>query len=187
VNPLQKQVESQLDTFLRRKPRLGKEVYIAQTAIVFGDVTLGDHSSLWYHAVARGDISPIIVGHHTNIQDNSVLHVADDLPCRIGSWVTVGHSAVVHACTIGDGCLIGMGAVILDGAVIGEQCLLGARALVPPGTKIPDYSMVLGAPAKVVRTLSAEERANLKPWAEKYVHNSAYCLKNKINVGAPLL
>src|SRR5436190_10063864 len=133
-------LQKQFQTFLRKRPTLGKNVYIAKGAVVFGDVTLGDHSSVWYNAVARGDINRIVIGHHTNIQDNAVLHLADELPCLIGSWVTVGHSAIVHACTVGDETLIGMGAVILDGAVVGNQCLIGARALVTPGMKIPDGS-----------------------------------------------
>lgn len=178
-----KNTVKQLDTFLRRTPKLGKGVYIARTGIVFGDVTLGAHSSVWFGAVLRGDINRIVVGHHSNIQDNAVLHLADDFACRVGNWVTVGHSAIVHACTVGDEVLVGMGAVILDGAVIGKQSLIGARALVTQGTKIPPGSLVLGAPAKVVRPLTAKERAGLKWWAEKYVDNAAYCLKHKINVG----
>ncbi len=113
---------------------------------MIGDVTLGDHVSVWYNAVLRGDINRIVVGHHTNIQDNAVLHLADDLPCIVGDYVTIGHSAVVHACTVRDECLIGMGAVVLDGAVIGRQCLIGARALVTQGCQIPEGSLVLGAP-----------------------------------------
>jgi carbonic anhydrase/acetyltransferase-like protein (isoleucine patch superfamily) len=147
---------------------------------------MGDHSSIWYHAVARGDINRIVIGRHTNIQDNAVLHLADDYPCLIGDYVTVGHSAIVHACTVGDECLIGMGATILDGAVVGEQSLIGARALVTQRTEIPPGSLVMGSPAKVVRMLSAEERAGLKHWAEKYVTNAAYCLEHGINAGAPL-
>jgi gamma-carbonic anhydrase len=176
----------QLDTFLRRQPVLGRDVYIARTATVIGDVTLGDHASVWYGAVLRGDINRIAVGHHSNVQDNAVLHLADDFPCLVGNWVTIGHSANVHACTIGDECLVGMGATVLDGAVVGEQCLIGAHALVTPGTKIPAGSMVLGSPGRVVRALSAEERAGLRHWAEKYVVNGAYCLKHGIQVGAPL-
>jgi carbonic anhydrase/acetyltransferase-like protein (isoleucine patch superfamily) len=101
--------------------------------------------------------------------------------------VTIGHSAVVHACTVGDEILVGMGAVILDGAVIGKQSIIGAKALVTSGTKIPPGSLVLGAPAKVVRKLSKEERSKLKWWAQNYVENGAYCLKHGINVGGPLL
>jgi gamma-carbonic anhydrase len=176
----------QLDTFLRRKPTLGAGVYIAHGAVVIGDVTLGDHSSVWYNAILRGDINRIVIGHHTNIQDNSVLHLADELPCTVGNWVTIGHNAIVHACTVGDECLIGMGATVLDGAEIGEQSIIGANALVTQFSKIPPGSMVLGSPAKIVRTLSAEERQLIKPWAEKYVHNAAYCLANNINVSGPL-
>jgi carbonic anhydrase/acetyltransferase-like protein (isoleucine patch superfamily) len=181
-----KNTVKQLDTFLRRKPELGQGVYIAKTAVVLGDVRLGAHSSVWYGAVVRGDIHRIVVGHHSNIQDNAVLHLADDFPCIIGNWVTVGHGAIVHACKIGDEVLVGMGAVILDGAVIGKQTIIGAKALVTQGMKIPPCSLVLGAPAKVVRKLTKKERTGLKWWAQKYVDNAAYCLKHKINVGGPM-
>ena len=186
MNRLLRQTEQQLDSFLRKSPTLGEGVYIARGAVVLGDVTLGDHSSVWYNAVLRGDINRITVGHHTNIQDNAVLHLADELPCLVGDWVTVGHSAIVHACTVGHECLIGMGAVILDGAVIGNQCLIGAKSVVTPGSRIPDGSLVLGAPARVSRQLTPKERSQLKKWAEKYVHNAAYCLRHGINVGKPL-
>lgn len=177
---------AQLDRHLRRQPRLGRGVYIARTAVVLGDVELGDHSSVWYGAVLRGDINRIVVGRNTNIQDNSVLHLADDFPCILGDWVTVGHSANVHACTVGDECLIGIGATVLDGAVVGAQSLVGANALVTPGTVIPEGSMVLGSPAKVVRALRPEERAGLRHWAQKYVTNGAYCLQHGIEVGGPV-
>jgi carbonic anhydrase/acetyltransferase-like protein (isoleucine patch superfamily) len=176
----------QLDTFLKKKPVLGRGVYIARGAAVLGDVTLGDFSSVWYNAVVRGDINRIVVGHHTNIQDNAVLHLADDFACVVGNYVTIGHSAVVHACTVGDETLVGMGAIILDGAVIGERCLIGARALVTQGAQIPPGSLVLGSPAKVVRALTPEERGGLKYWAEKYVANAAYCLEHQINVSGPM-
>ena len=172
----------QLDKFLRQKPKLGKGVYIAKTATVIGDVTLGAQASVWYGAVLRGDINRIVVGHHSNIPDHAELHLADTFACILGNWVTVGHGAIVHACTVGDECLVGMGAVILDGAVIGKQSIIGAKALVTQGAKIPPGSLVLGAPAKVVRKLSKEERAGLKWWAQKYVDNGAYCLKHGINV-----
>jgi carbonic anhydrase/acetyltransferase-like protein (isoleucine patch superfamily) len=179
-------LRQQLDKFLGQQPVLGHGVYIAKTAVVIGDVTIGDHSSVWYHSVLRGDINRIVVGHHTNIQDNAVLHLADDYACLVGNWVTVGHSAIVHACTVGDECLIGMGAVVLDGAVVGEQCLIGARALVTQRMQIPPGSLVMGSPAKIVRALTLEERAGLKHWAEKYVANAAYCLEKKINIGGPM-
>jgi gamma-carbonic anhydrase len=179
-------VESRLEKHLRTQPSLGKGVYIVRQAVVIGDVTLGDFSSVWYHAVLRGDINRIVVGHHSNIQDNAVLHLADDFPCIIGNYVTIGHSAIVHACTVGDECLIGMGCTILDGAVIGEQSIVGANALVTQGTQVPPGSLMLGSPAKVVRSLSADQRASLKSWAQKYVDNAAFCLRNGINVGAPI-
>jgi len=172
--------------FLRKQPTLGAGVYIASTAVVLGDVTLGAHSSVWYNAVLRGDINRIVVGDYSNIQDNSVLHLADDFPCILGNYVTVGHSAIVHACTVEDECLIGMGATILDGAIIGGQSIVGANALVTQGARIPPGSMVLGSPAKVVRALTPAERDSLRTWAEKYVKNAAYCLKHKINIGRPL-
>ncbi len=180
-----KNTVKQLDTFLRRTPKLGRSVYLASTAVVIGDVTLGAQSSVWYGAVLRGDINRIVVGHHTNIQDNAVVHLADGYPCIIGNWVTVGHSAIVHACTVGDQVLVGMGAVILDGAVVGKQSIIGAKALVTQGMKIPPGSLVLGAPAKIVRKLTPKERAGLKRWAEKYADNGAYCLRHAINMGAP--
>src|SRR3569832_902161 len=107
-------LDQQLDTYLRQKPRLGAGVYIASTAVVLGDVTMGDHSSIWYHAVARGDINRIVIGHHSNIQDNAVLHLADDYGCIVGNYVTIGHNAIVHACTVEDEVMVGMGSVILD-------------------------------------------------------------------------
>ncbi|HWW03032.1 MAG TPA: gamma carbonic anhydrase family protein [Candidatus Acidoferrum sp.] len=175
-------LEKRLATFLGRQPQIDPSVYIARGAMVVGDVTLGEGSSVWYNAVLRGDINRIVVGHHTNIQDNCVLHLADDIPCILGHFVTVGHNAIVHAATIGSETLVGMGSRILDGAVIGAQCLIGAGALVTQGTQIPPGSLVLGAPAKVVRPLTAEERASLKGFAEKYVELAAYYLRHNINV-----
>jgi gamma-carbonic anhydrase len=179
-------MKQQLDTFLLKKPALGKNVYIAQGAVVLGDVTLGDHSSVWCNAVLRGDINRITVGHHTNIQDNAVLHLADDFPCMLGNYVTVGHAAVVHACNVGDQVLVGIGAIILDGAVIGEQSMIGAGALVTPGTRIPAGSLVVGSPAKVARELLPQERFGLRTLAEKYVRVAAYYLEHQINVSALL-
>ena len=169
-------LKQQLETFLLARPVLGEGVYIAAGAVVIGDVTLGDHSSVWHNAVLRGDYNRIVVGHHTNIQDNAVLHLADDLPCRVGNHVTIGHSALVHACTVGDRVLVGMGAILLDGAVIGEESLIGAGALVTKGSRIPPGSLVLGAPAVVKRSLTARERAELGLPAEKYAQTAAFCL-----------
>jgi gamma-carbonic anhydrase len=176
------QLEQQLATYLGARPRLGQSVYIARGATVLGDVTLGDHSSVWCNAVLRGDINRILLGHHSNVQDNAVLHLADDYGCLVGNYVTIGHNAIVHACTIEDEVLVGMGSVVLDGAVVGAQSIIGARALVPQGAKIPPGSMVLGVPGKVVRSLSPEERAALKGWAEKYVGVAAHYLQHRINL-----
>lgn len=173
---------AQLDRFLRKPPTLGRNAYVATGAAVIGDVTLGEHASVWYNAVVRGDINYIRIGTGTNMQDNAVLHLADDYPCILGDYVTVGHSAIVHACTVGNETLIGMGAVILDGAEIGEQCLIGAKSLVTQQAKIPAGSLVLGSPGRVVKQLTSDERAALKGWAEKYVENAKYCLAHNINV-----
>jgi len=175
-------IERQLEKFLQARPQLGQGVYIARGATVLGDVRLGDYSSVWCNAVLRGDINRIVVGHHSNVQDNAVLHLADEYGCTLGNYVTVGHNAIVHACTVEDEVLVGMGSVILDGAVIGAQSVIGAGALVPQGAQIPAGSMVLGVPAKVVRMLSDKERAELKGWADKYVGVAAYYLKHRINV-----
>jgi gamma-carbonic anhydrase len=179
------EMDAILNKFLRQKPTLAEGVYIADGAVVVGDVTLGDGSSVWYNAVLRGDINRIIVGHHTNIQDGAVLHLEQNLPCIVGNYVTIGHMAIVHACTVGDETLIGMGAVVLDGVNIGNQCLIGARSLVTKGKQIPDGSLVMGSPASVVRPLSAEERTGLRTSAERYAANAAYCLKHEINVSSP--
>jgi carbonic anhydrase/acetyltransferase-like protein (isoleucine patch superfamily) len=178
-------LNAQLDTFLCKRPTLGTGVYIARGAVVLGDVTIGEYSSIWFNAVLRGDINRIVVGHHSNIQDNAVLHLADKFGCVVGNYVTVGHLAMVHACTVGDEVLVGMGAILLDGVVVGSQTIIGARALVTQGTQIPPGSLVLGAPAKVVRALTPEERGELKGMAEKYVKVSAYYLKHKICLGSP--
>lgn len=174
-----------LDNHLMKKPRCGEGVYIARGAAVLGDVTLGDFSSVWFNAVLRGDINRIVVGHHSNVQDNAVLHLAADLPCLIGSYVTIGHSAIVHACTVEDECLIGMGATILDGAVIGKRSIVGANALVTQGAQIPAGSLVLRSPAKVARQLSEAEQEGLRAWADHYVESAAYYLKASIPFAAP--
>src|SRR5438093_12604409 len=177
-------VVKRLETFLRKKPAIGRGVYIAHGAVVVGDVTIGDHSSVWYNAVLRADINRIVVGHHTNIQDNAVLHLSDDYPCLVGNYVTAGHSAIVHACTIADEVLVGMGATILDGAVVGERSLIGANALVTQRTQIPPGSLVLGSPARVVRELTAEERRELRMSADKYAENAGYCLQHHANASS---
>lgn len=162
-------VQERLAKHLGRTPDTAKALFVAPTATINGDVVLAPLSSVFYGAVLRGDIHEIRVGEGTNIQDNAIVHLADDFGAYIGAWCTIGHAAIVHACTVGNECLIGMGATILDGAVIGDQCIIGANSLVPQGMQVPPRSMVYGSPAKVVRPLRDAEVAGLKPWAEKYV------------------
>lgn len=163
-------IHDRLEQFLGTDPQVDPTAYIAPEAVVIGDVRLGPHSSVWPCTVLRGDINYIEVGEGSNVQDGSIVHLADDFPAIIGKYVTVGHRATVHACTVEDECLIGMGATVLDGAVVGTQSLVGAHTLVPQGMVIPPGSLVLGAPAKIKRSLSPEERARLRGWAEKYIH-----------------
>jgi gamma-carbonic anhydrase len=158
-----------LDRYLGRTPDVARALFVAPNATIVGDVALGPLSSVFFGAVLRGDIQEIRVGEGTNIQDNAIVHLADDYGASIGAWCTVGHAAIVHACTIEDECLIGMGATILDGARIGARSIVGANSLVPQHFACPPGSMVYGSPAKIVRPLSAAEMAGLRPWAEKYV------------------
>ncbi len=169
-------LEKQLERFLGKTPTLGQNVYIARGAVVLGDVTLGDYSSVWPNAVLRGDINRIVVGHHTNIQDTSVLHLADEYECVLGDYTTVGHGAIVHACNVGNRVLVGMRATILDGAVVGDESIIGAASLVTQQMRVPPGSLVWGVPARIVRALTDEERAGLKAIAEKYSGLAAYCL-----------
>lgn len=161
-----------IESFRGISPVIHPSSFVASSADLIGRVTLHEESSVWYHTTLRGDINEIVIGARSNIQDNVVVHLADEYGCHVGEYVTVGHSAVIHACTIGDEVLVGMGAVILDGAVIGERSIIGAKALVTAGTVIPPGSLVLGSPAKVVRALTKEQQAGIRYWAEKYVRVS---------------
>ncbi|MCD6182382.1 MAG: gamma carbonic anhydrase family protein [Candidatus Cloacimonetes bacterium] len=151
------------------KPTIDAKAWIAPSADVIGDVKIGAFSSVWYASVLRGDVAPITIGKNCSIQDGSVIHVDDETPAILGDDVTVGHRAIIHACTIGDGCLIGMGATVLNGAEIGEESIVAAGAVVTPGKKFPPRSMIMGIPAKVVRTLSEEEAQHLHQHARMYV------------------
>jgi gamma-carbonic anhydrase len=151
-------------------PKLGDDVYVAPGARVIGNVELGDEASVWYNAVIRGDLERVEIGARTNVQDGTVIHIeSGQFPTIIGEGVTIGHKALVHACTIGDNCLIGMGSIILDGAVIEDNALIAAGAVVTPGTTIPSGTLAIGTPAKVVRELSDEEIQHFQASAAHYV------------------
>jgi len=161
--------EDRLKRFLHAKPQIAEAAFVASNATLIGDVRLGRDSSVFYGAVLRGDIDTIRIGEGTNVQDGCIIHLADDLGATVGAYCTIGHAAIIHACTVGDLCLVGMQAVILDGAEIGDECLIGAGALVTPRTKIPPRSLVLGSPAKVVRPLTEAEIFSLRASADKYI------------------
>lgn len=149
----------------------GEDYFVADNAIVVGKVQLQNNVSVWFNAVIRGDNDLISVGENSNIQDGSVLHTDPGVPLTIGRNVTVGHKVMLHGCSIGDNSLIGINSVILNGAKIGKNCLIGANSLVTEGKEIPDGSLVMGSPAKVIKSLSAEQQARLVLSAETYVKN----------------
>ncbi|MGC9452950.1 MAG: gamma carbonic anhydrase family protein [Oceanipulchritudo sp.] len=167
-------LEERLNTFLRRQPEVDPSAYVAPSAVVMGSVKIGPKASVWPRCVLRGDIENIEIGEGSNVQDGSVVHLADDLGVTVGKYVTIGHMAMIHACTIEDECLIGMKATVLDGAVVGKRSIVGAGAVVTKNTRIPPGSLVLGMPARVVKSLSIEEQESLKEWAEKYVRVAAF-------------
>jgi carbonic anhydrase/acetyltransferase-like protein (isoleucine patch superfamily) len=148
-----------------------ESVYLAPGSMVIGKVTLGKDVNFWPHAVARGDNEPIIIGDGSNIQEHSILHTDPGFPLTVGKDCTVGHRAILHGCTIGDNSLIGMGAIVLNGAVIGKNCLVGAGALVTEGKQFPDNSLIVGTPARVVRTLDETAISKLTLSARHYAAN----------------
>jgi carbonic anhydrase/acetyltransferase-like protein (isoleucine patch superfamily) len=147
------------------------DYWIAPNATVIGAVVLENNASLWFNVVVRGDNDVITIGENSQVQDGSVLHADPGLPLTLGKNVSVGHMVMLHGCTIGDGSLIGIKSVIMNGAVIGKNCLIGANTLIAEGKTIPDGSLVLGSPGKVVRQLSAEEITGIKGFADQYVQN----------------
>lgn len=151
------------------QPIIHPSVFVAPGASVTGDVRIGENSSIWYNAVLRGDMAQIVIGKNTNVQDGCILHTDPGSLLRLGDFVTVGHGAILHGCTVQEGSLIGMGAIVLDGAVIGRNCLVGAGALVTHNTIVPDGCLVLGSPAKIKRRLSAQELENLRDNAYEYI------------------
>ena len=152
-------------------PRLAPDAWVAESAAVVGRVALGAGASVWYGAVLRGDNEWITIGERSNVQDGSVLHTDTGSPLTIGANVTVGHMVMLHGCTIGDNTLVGIGSIILNGAVIGRNCLIGANCLITEGKEIPDNSLVMGAPGKVVREVSPEQAMMLAGGAAHYVQN----------------
>ncbi len=151
------------------KPKIGKKAFIHPSAVIEGQVTIGDYSSVWPNCVLRGDINTITIGKRTNIQDLTCIHLETNRGTKIGDDVTVGHQVMLHACTIKRYAVIGIQAIILDGAVVGECCLVGAGSLVKHGQKLKPYSLYMGRPAKYVRPLKKEEILKLKAWGKRYV------------------
>lgn len=154
--------------YLEHSPKIHASAYIAPGAVVVGRVDLQENVSIWYNSVVRGDVDRVSIGRGTNIQDGCLLHQNEGIPLVIGEEVTVGHGAILHGCTIGDGCLIGMGAIILTGAKIGPEALIGAGSVVKEGQEIPPGVLAVGSPARVIRSLSDEERSGLRESARHY-------------------
>lgn len=155
-----------------KAPQLGREAWVADSAEVIGDVVLGENASVWCGAVVRGDVERISIGRNSNVQDLSVLHADFGVPLVVGDNVTIGHQCMLHGCTIGDGTLVGIQAVVLNNAKIGRNCVIGAGAVVTEGKEFPDNSLIVGAPAKAIRTLDAEGVAKLSHLAPHYVENA---------------
>ncbi len=167
------------DNVTIKTPQIHESAFIADGARVIGDVILKAESSIWYNTVARADINQIVIGERSNIQDNSVIHLENDQGVLVGNDVTVGHNAIIHGCTIGDGALIGMGAIIMNGVSIGKGAVVGAGAVVKENMIVNDYELVVGVPAKVVKTLSSSTYDDNVKWAKKYVQLANIHKKNK--------
>ncbi|MGH2460731.1 MAG: gamma carbonic anhydrase family protein [Chloroflexota bacterium] len=161
-----------LRRYLTRSPTVAPDVFVAEGAVLIGDARLAEGSSVWFNAVLRADSEAITIGRSTNVQDTAVLHVDPGLPCTVGDYVTIGHGAIVHACTVEDNVLIGMHATVLSGAVVGRDSIVGANALVTERARIPPGSLVLGVPGKVVRALTPDEIAGIRRSAEGYVRRA---------------
>lgn len=160
--------------FHEKKPEIADSVFIANHAVVTGDVTIGEESSIWFNTVIRGDVAPTIIGKKVNVQDNSVLHQSPNNPLILEDHVTIGHSVILHSCTVKKGALIGMGSIVLDGAVIGEGAFIGAGSLVPQGKVIPPNSLAFGRPAKVVRDLKEEDITDMLRINREYAEKGQY-------------
>ncbi len=156
-----------------REPQIGEGSWIADNATVIGRIILGRNVSIWYNSVLRGDNDPIIIGDNSNVQDSCVLHTDDGVPLTLGANVTIGHMVMLHGCTIGEGSLIGINAVVLNEAHIGRDCLIGAKTLIPEGREIPDRSLVVGTPGRIIRSLTEEEVIRNRRGAANYVRHLA--------------
>jgi len=156
------------DLSTRASPTVAESAWVAPSADVIGDVTIGEQVSIWYHCVLRGDIAPISIGAETNIQDLTMVHVDVDTPAVIGARVGIGHRAIIHGCTIGDDCLIGMGAIVLSHAVIGEGSVVAAGAIVLEGTAVPPRSLVVGVPARIIRDVDESLSGRIRDTVEHY-------------------
>jgi carbonic anhydrase/acetyltransferase-like protein (isoleucine patch superfamily) len=172
-----------IDRYLDLIPQLGEGVLLAPGAALVGDVRLGKDVSFWYNSVARGDLAPVIVGDRSNIQDGSVMHVGENTPCVVGADVVIGHRVMLHACRVEDACLIGMQSTLLDDCVIGEGSIVGAGSLVTPRTVIPPHSLVLGSPAKVVRTIAQSMADDNRALAAKYTRIKENYLRDSLRRG----
>lgn len=155
-----------------RRPVIGENVWVAENATVIGSVKLEREASVWFGATLRGDNEPIVVGARSNVQDGAVLHTDEGVALTVGENVTIGHMAVLHGCTVGDGSLIGINAIVLNRAVIGQHCIIGANTLIPENKVIPDFSLVVGTPGRVIRSLTPEEVEGLLANAQHYVENA---------------
>ena len=164
-------------------PNVHPSVFVAQGAMLIGDVAIGEEASIWFNAVLRGDVEPIRVGCRTNVQDGAVLHTDKTFPCLIGDDVTVGHGAILHGCTIGDGALIGMGAILLTGSVIGENAVVAAGTLVREGQEIPAGALALGVPAKVRREATDAELERVRRGKDDYVRRGKLMQKSMEQAG----
>ena len=161
-----------------KRPEVDPSAFVADDADILGDVHIGRNCSIWYHCVIRGDRAPVYIGEGSNVQDLCLIHMDYNLPVRIGRFVTIGHGAIVHGAQIGDHSLIGMGAILMNGCKIGAGCIVGAGALVTQNVVIPDNSMVVGAPAKVIRQVTEEELAHFEKNNTSYIEEAARCREN---------
>jgi carbonic anhydrase/acetyltransferase-like protein (isoleucine patch superfamily) len=167
----------------QQHPDIADGAFVAPSAVIIGDVKLQPETSVWFGAVLRGDIETITLGRGSNIQDGTVCHTDPDNPCTVGEYVTVGHMAMLHGCTIGDGSLVGIGATLMNGSAIGRECIVGAHSLVTEGKQFPGGVVIMGSPAKIVRELNDADRAKLRANAERYVNRARRYLEELRTAG----